>query len=63
LLLSLLLEVGIAGIATAVSFAADWPIAIAWVALLVGLFAEKRLLFASAAPRSFRDEVSSSSRA
>jgi DMSO reductase anchor subunit len=62
-LLCMLLEVAIAGIATAVSYAADWPIAIAWVALLIGLFVEKWIFFFSAAPRTFRDEVSSFSQA
>ena len=58
-LLSLILGIGVAVVATSVSFVpgATWVVAIAWAALLVGSLLERRLFFVSAVPRSLRSEV------
>jgi DMSO reductase anchor subunit len=63
LTLGLVLEIGIAGIAIVLSFPYEWVIGIAWVALLVGSFIDRWLFYITAAPRTFRDELSGVSRA
>lgn len=52
---AMLLTIG--GIATAVSFASDWTLVVAFVALLAALFVHWRLFFLTAAPLSWKSEV------
>ena len=58
-LLSLILGMGVAVVATAVSFipGAAWVVGIAWAAVLVSSLMERRLFFVSAVPRTLRSEV------
>ncbi len=58
-LLGLILGVGVAVVATAVSFVpgAAWVVGIAWAAVLVSSLTERRLFFVSAVPRTLRSEV------